>query len=135
MTTEPHTDEALSQEAQPEQSEPPMDQTWAYGMPYTVQFPDGDGHAEADLEHPAHLPRVGDVVVYINERGESHRYRVREVVHTLQSSAAYRPTVADGGSSPDALARPDAAESPELPGASGQVRAGLPKVFLEPADP
>jgi hypothetical protein len=134
MTTEPRTEEALSQQAQPEQSEPPMEQTWAYGMPYTVQFPDGDGRAEADLEHPAHLPRVGDIVEYIDERGASYRYRVREVVHTLQSSAAYRPTVADVGTSPDALARPDEAEPAELPGASGQVRAGLPKVFLEAAD-
>jgi hypothetical protein len=103
-------------------------------MPYTVQFPEGDGTAEADLEHPAHLPRVGDIVQYIDERGECRRYRVREVVHTLQSSAAYRPTVAELDVSPDSLARPGEGEPAERPGASGQVRAGLPKVFLEPAD-
>ena len=130
-THEARADADRSAQARPEQAQPPMELTWAYGMPYTVQFPDGDGHAEADLEHPAHLPRVGDIVEYINERGESRRYRVREVVHTLQSSAAYRPTVAELGTAPDALARPDDAQAAELPGASGQVRAGLPKVFLE----
>ncbi|HEY7526418.1 MAG TPA: hypothetical protein VIA82_06275 [Candidatus Limnocylindria bacterium] len=130
--SQPHTDEALSQQAQPERSEPPMDQTWAYGMPYTVQFPDGGGQAEADLEHPAHLPRVGDIVEYINERGECRRYRVREVVHTLQSSAAYRPTVADVGSSPDALARPDETEPAELPGASARFAPDCQKSSWKP---
>jgi len=120
--------------AEPENAQPePMDYTWAYGMPYTVQFPEADGHAEADLEHPAHLPRVGDIVEYIDERGECRRYRVREVVHTLQSSAAYRPIVASGDASPSSVARSED-EEPELPGASGQVRAGLPKVFLEAVD-
>lgn len=120
------------EQVQPEQAQPePMDYTWAYGMPYTVQFPEADGHAEADLEHPAHLPRVGDMVEYIDERGACRRYRVREVVHTLQSSAAYRPAVESGSASPQSVARPEPDEEAELPGASGQVRAGLPKVFLE----
>ena len=116
-----------SRAAQPE----PVDDTWPYGMPYTVQFPEADGNAEADLEHPAHLPRVGDIVQYIDERGECRRYRVREVLHTLQSSAAQRPRVSDLDASPDALARLDQDEAGEVPGGSGQVRAGLPKVFLE----
>ncbi|HET7521511.1 MAG TPA: hypothetical protein VFK61_08250 [Candidatus Limnocylindria bacterium] len=114
-------------EPQPE----PMDETWPYGMPYTVHFPDGDGTSAADLEHPAHLPRIGDLVEYIDERGECRRYRVKDVVHTLQSSAAYRPIVAEGDASPQSLARPDEDAQPERPGGSGQVRAGLPKVFLE----
>jgi hypothetical protein len=114
-------------ESQPE----PTDETWPNGMPYTVQFPDGDGSSAADLEYPAHLPRVGDIVEYIDERGTSRRYRVREVVHTLQSSAASRPMVAEGDASPQAVARTDENAEPELPGESGQVRAGLPKVFLE----
>jgi hypothetical protein len=39
--------------------------------------------------------------------------------------------VSDVDASPDALARLDEDEPDEVPGASGQVRAGLPKVFLE----
>jgi hypothetical protein len=74
---------------------------------------------------------VGDLVEYIDERGASHRYRVREVIHTLQSSAAYRPLVAEGDASPDSIARPDEDQPAERPGGAGQVRAGLPKVFLE----
>jgi len=109
----------------------PMEETWPYGMPYTVYFPDGDGSSAADLEYPAHLPRVGDNVEYIDERGESRRYRVREVVHTLQSSAARRPLVAQGEASPQAIARPEVDAEPERPGGSGEVRAGLPKVYLE----
>jgi hypothetical protein len=85
----------------------PMDEAWPHGMPYTVYFPGEEGVSAADLEYPAHLPRVGDVVDYIDHAGDEHRYRVREVVHTLQASATHE---------------------------QGQVRAGLPKVFLEDAD-
>ena len=96
--------EPRSEPAQPE----PMSETWPYGMPYTVHFPEADGSptggAAADLEYPAHLPRVGDLVEYLKAEGEPRRYRVREVVHTLQASTGQPP---------------------------GQVRAGLPKVFLE----
>ena len=112
----------------------PMDDTWPHGMPYTVYFPDGDGSSAADLEYPAHLPRVGDIVEYIDETGADRRYRVREVVHTLQSSAVHRPFVAEANASPQSVARPEDDATPELPGSSGQVRAGLPKVFLERAD-
>lgn len=104
------------------------------GMPYTVLFPDGDGYAAADLEHPAPLPRTGDVVEYLDERGGSRRFRVREVIHTLQSSAAQRPRVEDRDASPDAIARPEDGAEAEQPGASGSLRAGLPKVLLEAID-
>jgi hypothetical protein len=110
-------------------SEPP-DGAWPSGIPYTVHFPDGDGYIEADLEHPAPLPRVGDMVEYIDETGASRRYRVREVIHTLQTSAAYRPHVEDASASPQAIARVDG-EPAEKPGQSGLLRAGLPKVLLE----
>lgn len=106
---------------------------WPSGMPYTVHFPDGDGFIGADVEHPAPLPRVGDSVEYIDEAGGSHRYRVREVIHTLQSSAAHRPRVEDQDASPDSLARVDG-EPAERPGESGLVRAGLPKVILAADD-
>ncbi len=110
------------------------DAGWPTAMPYTVHFPDGDGYLGADLEHPAPLPCAGDLVEYIDERGSCHRFRVAQVIHTVQSSAAHRPRVEDRDASPDALARPDAASEPEQPGASGLVRAGLPKVILEAAD-
>lgn len=106
---------------------------WSSGMPYTVHFPDGEGWAGADLEHPAPLPRVGDVVEYYDEVGACHRYRVREVIHTLQTSAAHRPAVDEAGASPNTIARVDGSAS-ERPGEGGLVRAGLPKVLLEEAD-
>ncbi|HET6379901.1 MAG TPA: hypothetical protein VFH63_02545 [candidate division Zixibacteria bacterium] len=107
------------------------DAGWPQGMPYTVHFPyDGDYRA-ADLEHPAPLPRVGDLVEYLDERGACRRYRVKEVIHTLQTSAAQRPAVEDGTASPHAIARLDAEAEAEPPGGSGVVRAGLPKVILE----
>lgn len=109
------------------------DGAWPSGMPYTVHFPDGDGYLGADVEHPAPLPRVGDIVEYVDEAGAARRYRVREVVHTLQSSAAHRPHVADEGASPNTLVRLDG-EPGERPGDGGLVRAGLPKVFLEAID-
>lgn len=112
----------------------PIDSIWPHGMPYTVQFPDGDGLFAADLEHAAPLPRVGDLVEYIDERGTARRYRVRDVLHTLQTSAAYRPNVAEGDASPQAIARPEAEAQPEPPGGRGLLRAGLPKVFLDPID-
>jgi hypothetical protein len=108
----------------------PPDAAWPSGMPYTVQFPDGEGYLEADLEHPAPLPRIGDTVEYYDEAGGCRRYRVREVIHTIQSSAAGRPRVRDEPASPDSLARVDG-EPGERPGSSGLVRAGLPKVLLE----
>lgn len=109
------------------------DGAWPSGMPYTVHFPDADGYIGADLEHPAPLPRVGDSVEYLDETGATRRFRVREVVHTLQSSAAYRPTVEDRDASPNSIARVDGGP-PERPGESGVLRAGLPKVILERAE-
>jgi hypothetical protein len=109
----------------------PIDSIWPSGMPYTVQFPDGDGLFAADLEHPAPLPRVGDLIEYIDEQGSARRYRVRDVLHTLQTSPAHHPVVADGETSPHAIARTEAEAQPERPGGSGLLRAGLPKVFLE----
>lgn len=104
----------------------------AAGMPYTVHFPDGEGYLEADLEHPAPLPRVGDDVDYLDESGAVRRFRVRAVVHTIQSAASQRPHVEDGETSPQAHARDGG--SAERPGETGRVRAGLPKVILEAAD-
>jgi hypothetical protein len=109
------------------------DEGWPSGMPYTVYFPDGDGFRGADIEYPAPLPRVGDVVDYIDERGAPHRYRVSQVVHTLQTSAAARPSVKEGPASPNTLARTDDGQA-EPPGGGGALRAGLPEVFLAPME-
>jgi len=98
-------------------------------VPYTVTFPGSEGPRSADLEHAAPLPRVGDVVEYLDERGGSRRYRVRQVIHTLQVSAGMRPTVAERGS-PAAFARDDH-EDAEVPGDGGSLRAGLPRIILE----
>lgn len=104
---------------------------WPGVLPYTVHFPEGDGYIGADLEHPAPLPRVGEVVEYIDERGECQRFRVREVIHTLQSAASQRPAVKERNASPHSLARVRDGEPAERPGETGIVRAGLPKVLLE----
>ena len=110
------------------------EEAWPDGMPYTVYFPDGDAFRGADLEYPAPLPRVGDTVEYIDERGARHRYQVRQVVHTLQTSAADRPSVKEGPASPNSLARTDDGAA-EPPGSAGALRAGLPEVFLGPMKP
>lgn len=106
------------------------------GMPYTVFFPGPAGLVPADLEHVAPLPRIGDNVEYIDERGHCHRYVVREVIHTLQLAADARPHVnaRTGEQQPPASVAFGQREAPELPG-SGSVRAGLPKVILADADP
>lgn len=115
---------------QPSATEPNApDGAWPRGIPFTVHFPDGEGWIGADLEYPAPLPRVGDTVEYIDETGASRRYRVREVIHTLQTSAAHRHAVEEGSASPQAVER--VGGEPEKPGQGGLVRAGLPKVVLE----
>ncbi len=97
-------------------------------MPYTVFFPVGDEYHPADLEHAAPLPRVGDTVEYIDERGRSSRYTVREVIHTLQLAADQRPAVGSDPERPGAIAV--GVDGAELPG-DGSLSAGLPKVILE----
>lgn len=102
------------------------------GVPYTLVFPGSEGSLAADLEYPAALPRVGDIVTYIDAAGAATRFRVSEVVHTVQSSAASRPAVEDGSTTPNAV-QPDPGPAEE-PGGSGLVRAGLPSVLLERID-
>ena len=77
------------------------------GMPYTLYFPRrGGGFAPADIEYAAPLPRLGDLVEYIDPQGARHWYTVSSVVHTFQDSQAAK---ADG---------------------IGLLRAGLPAVYL-----
>lgn len=98
-------------------------------MPWTVLIPEErGGYRSADLEHGAPLPRIGDAVEYIDESGTRHWYRVENVVHTIQSAASTRPRVRDGGGAPNTT--PRVGEEPEAPASTGQVRAGLPRVYL-----
>lgn len=109
----------------------PTEPGWPSGLPYTVYFPADAGQARAaDLEHPAPVPRVGEIVEYIDERGRRERYVVREVVHTLQTSAAGRPSVESEAYAATAIAR-ETGQQAEIPGDGGELRAGLPKVFLD----
>lgn len=108
-----------------------MELPFPVGLPYTVYFPgDGGQLRAADLEHPAPVPRVGEIVEYIDERGRCERFVVREVVHTLQTSAQSRPSVESEDYAATAIAR-DSATPAESPGDGGELRAGLPKVFVE----
>lgn len=101
-------------------------------LPWTVLVPDGGGYRSADLEQPAPLPRVGDLLEYLDEAGDRHWYSVSAVVHTLQSSPNVRPHV-DEANPPNTA--PHWRDAPEVPGSSGEVRAGLPRVYLAPAPP
>jgi hypothetical protein len=77
------------------------------GMPYTLYFPRrGGGFAPADIEYAAPLPRLGDLVEYIDPQGVRHWYTVSSVVHTFQDRQAA-----------------------EMDGI-GLLRAGLPAVYL-----
>jgi hypothetical protein len=105
------------------------DEAWPQGVTWTVRFPEGEEPPFADLEYAAPLPRVGDAVEYIDEHGRPHRYRVREVVHTLQSSATGRPSIDEATFTPASVARGDA----DGEGARDVLRAGLPTVVLEAA--
>lgn len=98
------------------------------GVPYTVYFPDGDGLRPVDLDHPAPLPRVGDVMEYLDAAGGCHRFEVAEVIHTVQAAFLGRPAVDERGFSPTALA--EATDAPPLPDPDVGLTAGLPKVIL-----
>ena len=122
----------MTTDIQPPRAQTASDDDVAF-VPWTVCVPHEGGFNCADLEHHAPLPRIGDAVEYIDEAGQRHWYRVRDVVHTIQSAADTRPTVAEGGGSPNSTPR-DRGPA-EAPASSGQVRAGLPRVFLQPTDP
>lgn len=61
------------------------------GTPYTLYFPRRGGYAAADTEYAGPLPRVGDMVEYIDAQTISHWYVVSEVVHAFQSGQATEP--------------------------------------------
>ncbi len=132
METPAHTPPIPSAESQPAaRLDRPMELKFPVGLPYTVYFPGEDGQVRAaDLEHPAPVPRLGEIIEYIDERGRCERFVVREVVHTLQTSAASRPSVDSEAYAATAIAR-DSGQPAEIPGDGGELRAGLPKVFVD----
>jgi hypothetical protein len=95
-------------------------------MPWTLVVED-EGWT-ADLEHGAWLPAVGDRVDFIAEDGRQRVFRVREVIHTLQSSASERPAVSAGTHTPNSTVDGPSEGPPR------ELRAGLPRVVVIAAD-
>ena len=95
-------------------------------LPWTLVVEDEDW--SADLEHGAALPRVGDIVEYIADDGTKRRFRVNGIVHTVQSSAAERPSVREETAGPNTPVAGAGARSPRA------LRAGLPRVVVRPED-
>jgi hypothetical protein len=92
------------------------------GQPWTLVV-DGEDWS-ADLEHGAPLPRVGERIVFIADDGRQRRFRVREVVHTVQSSPDERPTVREERSSSNSTVEGAGDRQPR------SLRAGLPQVIV-----
>jgi hypothetical protein len=97
-----------------------------FGSAWTLVVPDEDW--EADLEHAAPVPRVGDRIAYIAEDGSRRRFVVAEVVHTVQPSASERPPVQAEADSPNATV--SGADGTRVPTA---LRAGLPRIVVTPS--
>lgn len=93
-------------------------------MPWTLAVEGEDW--EADLEHGAPLPRVGDRIDFIAEDGTQRTFRVREVVHTVQGSASERPAVREEQFSPNSTVDTPRPHPPR------ELRAGLPRVIVSP---
>lgn len=96
------------------------------GTPWTLVV-DGEDWS-ADLEHAAPLPRIGDRIDYIADDGHQRRFRVREVVHTVQSSPDERPAVREERSSPNSTVEGAGERHPRT------LRAGLPQVIVTAED-
>lgn len=95
-------------------------------LPWSLVVPD-EGW-EADLEHGAALPRVGERIEFIADDGSQRAFEVVEVVHTVQHAASGRPPVGAGTSVPNST----------VDGADGTpptvIRAGLPRVIVRAAE-
>ncbi len=107
------------QEMGPEQGGGPPDK-----LPWTLEV---EGQWSADLEHGAALPRVGERLEFITDRGARLQFRVKEIIHTLQTSASERPRVGSEQTTPNAVV--DADEATRVPRV---LRAGLPRVVVVP---
>jgi hypothetical protein len=96
-------------------------------LPWTLVV---DDSWEADLEHGAPLPRVGELIEYIGDQGDRRSYRVVRVVHTLQRAASTRPPVSAEQVGPNTTVDGPMDDGPPI-----ALRAGLPRVLVEPAEP
>jgi hypothetical protein len=91
-------------------------------LPWTLVAPDEQW--EADLEHGAPLPRVGERIDYITDDGTHRTFRVTEVIHTVQSAATERPAVREERTGPNSTVNDAGDRHP------GSIRAGLPRVVV-----
>ena len=91
-------------------------------MPWTL-FVEEEGWS-ADLEHGAWLPAIGERVDFIADDGRQRIFRVKEVIHTLQSSATERPPVSAERHTPNSTVDRVADGPPR------ELRAGLPRVVV-----
>ena len=120
MTVDRPTSPELDRPLDPEEGGGPP-----FGQPWTLVV-ESEGWS-ADLEHASPLPRAGERVEYIAEDGVRRTFRVRDVVHTVQSTASMRPPVRDERSSPNStVSDGQRALRPT------ELRAGLPRVFVDP---
>ena len=117
--TDPTHDEETIERLGPEQGGGPPSL-----MPWTLAV-EGEDWA-ADLEHGAPLPRVGDRIDFIADDGTQRRFRVREVVHTVQGSASERPPVREEQFGPNSTVDGPRDHLPR------ELRAGLPRVIVSP---
>lgn len=121
QTMQPVTGDEPVERLGPEQGggPPPM-------LPWTLIVQDEDW--SADLEHGAWLPCVGDRIEFIADDGRQRAFRVKEVIHTVQSSASNRPAVRTEHHSPNSTL-----DGPS-DGAPRELRAGLPRVIVTAED-
>ena len=92
-------------------------------LPWTLVVE--DERWEADLEHGAWLPCVGDRLEYITDGGRRRTYRVKDVIHTVQTSASERPVVSAEQHSPNSTVVDGPGD--RVP---RELRAGLPRVVV-----
>ncbi len=96
-------------------------------QPWTLVVPDEEW--EADLEHGAALPRVGERIEFIADDGARRHFVVDLVVHVVQHSSSDRPPVREETEGPNAIVNDGVPESPPT-----ILRAGLPRVIARSVD-
>jgi hypothetical protein len=93
-------------------------------LPWTLVVPDEEW--EADLEHGAALPRVGEHIEFIADDGQQRTLEVVDVVHTVQHASSDRPPVSEEDAGPNSTYDGDGSPPTIL-------RAGLPRVIARAA--
>lgn len=96
------------------------------GQPWTLVVAGEDW--SADLEHGAPLPRIGERIDFIGDDGTQHRFRVLDVVHTVQSAPSERPPVRAEQAGPNSTVTDAGDRQPRA------LRAGLPQVVVRRED-